>query len=126
MNAMSIPAEKDHTDDSDHTEENPFLSALFHKKRLHKPNTAKIYLQIYWDGIVVAAPTATDRRYRAGQGSNDSFRTWHALATGSARAPQGNFLCRQKVTKELPRGDAECRAPARQSRSPLGTPLGTH
>ena len=40
------------------------------------------------------------------------------------RSPRGDFLCRQKVTKELPRGDAACRAPARQSRSPLGTPLG--
>ena len=47
-----------------------------------------------------------------------------STAPCTARPPGGNFLCRQKVTKELPRGDAVCRAPARQSRSPLSTPLG--
>ena len=34
------------------------------------------------------------------------------------RSPRGNFLSRQKVTKELPRGDAECHAPACQAALP--------
>ena len=36
------------------------------------------------------------------------------------RAPQGNFLYRQKVTKDLPGGDAECHAPACQAALPWG------
>ena len=71
-----------------------------------------------------------EKRNRAGQGSDNYKCTVHAEGAGTARTADalrgGNFLCRQKVTKELPRGDAECRAPARQSRSPLGTPLGAH
>ena len=80
-------------------------------------------------------------RHRAAKGKNEYFRTahalavrladravpngvamtdqlMHALAVRPADPPGGNFLCRQKVTKELPRGDAECHAPACQAALP--------
>ena len=47
---------------------------------------------------------------------------------GGAAAPQAHFLAASQESGErrTPRGEAECRAPARQSRSPLRTPLGAH
>ena len=50
-----------------------------------------------------ASSQGSPHRYRAGQGSDGYFYTEHAKSAGTARPgdpPGGNFLSRQKVTKE--------------------------